>query len=193
MLAPSWPLFTSFNAEQGTAARGTTMAKAIDERNGHVMSRRACTQHVSLGPCAFEYVSFYINHMASSVIHSIPFHTTTIIGRLIPFWALMSSTEYPLTTVLFPDEGYIKVLALDGSHLAILSIQFLREGRVLSSNYVHLAVASCIQEQDFVLLRHKDEPNTSSIDYSEVPTTCTVYCRAANGTGARCNGLYAQR
>lgn len=95
----------------------------------------------------------------------------------------MTSTTYPLTSVLWPSEGVIQVFALDETRLALFSVQFLRTGRVQSWDYIHLAVASCILEQDIQLFHDKEAMDTA-IDYSTTPSACSVYCRTT-GTSLR--------
>lgn len=82
---------------------------------------------------------------------------------------------YPLTSILWPDEGFVQVYAPDSTRIALISIQFLRSGGVLTWDYVHFAVSCCINETDFVLEpRERDSPR---IDFNAIPTSCTLLCK----------------
>lgn len=87
----------------------------------------------------------------------------------------MSNVTYPLTPVLWPDEGFIQVYASDSTRIALISIQFLRSGGVLTWDYVHFAVSCCINETSFVL--EPQEKYSPGIDFDATPIPCSLLCK----------------
>lgn len=92
------------------------------------------------------------------------------------------TTTYSFTDVLWRDEGVIEVFALDGTRILLVSVQFLRIGRVLSWEYILQAVGACIEEQQYQLC-HRTEAGLVALDLSSVPSACKVYCRLITQAG----------
>jgi hypothetical protein len=89
----------------------------------------------------------------------------------------MSTQTYPLTSILWPREGFVQVNDSNNTRIALLSIEFMRIGRVLSWDYVHFAIQSCFTGE-FVLSHHTSANDSDLLDTSIPPSPCLLQCRS---------------